>query len=253
MTAPLASQAYARLWNGFRPSTIAAYRRMLVLFISFLVAVGLFLPQVDTLDILAFMEYLLQAGMTAANITNHLTAIRSCCIIYNIGTAPFRDNRLPLFIKSIKINRPLQPSWQFSVDENILYSICVASASLPFPNTFKALYLLAYFSFFRLSSVLPHSVATFDKSRHLCKGDVIFPQSGAVVVVKWTKTLQDRCKVASVSLPNLGASPLCPITALKALGTFTAADNDKPLFEIFSRFISVPLQILMQGSTLRKF
>ena len=56
-------------------------------------------------------------------------------------------------------------------------------------------------------------MATFDKSRHLCKRDVIFLQSGAMVVVKWTKTLQDRCKVASVSLPNLGASHLCPITA----------------------------------------
>ena len=84
-------------------------------------------------------------------------------------------------------------------------------------------------------------MATFHKSRHLCKGDVIFSQSGAVVVVKWTQTLQDRCKVASVSLPNLGASPLCPIAALKALGTFSAVDNDKPLFEIFSRFVSVPL------------
>ena len=147
VTAPLASQAYARLWDGFRPSTLAAYRRMFALFMAFLVAVGLFLPQVDTLDILAFMEYLLQAGMTAANITNHLTAIRSCCIIYNINTAPFRDNRLPLFIKSIKINRPLQPSSKLVVDENILYSICATSASLPFYSTFKALYLLAYFSF----------------------------------------------------------------------------------------------------------
>ena len=241
VTAPLASQAYARLWNGFRLSTLVAYRRMFALFMAFLVAVGLSLPQVDTLDILAFMEYLLQAGMTAANITNHLTAIRSCCIIYNINTAPFRDNRLPLFIKSIKINRPLQPSSKLVVDENILYSICATSTSLPFYNTFKALHLLAYFSFLRLSSILPHSKATFDKSRHLCKGDITFSQSGAVVVVKWTKTLQDRCKVASVSLPNLGASPLCPIADLKDLGTFNPVDNDKPLFEILSLFASVPL------------
>ena len=138
MTAPLASQAYARLWNGFRPSTLAAYRRMFALFISFLVAVGLSLPQVDTLDILGFMEYLFQAGMTAANITNHLRVIRSCCIIYNIDTAPFRDNKLPLFIKSIKINRTLQPLWKFMVDENTLYSICAANVSLPFHKTFKA-------------------------------------------------------------------------------------------------------------------
>ena len=36
-------------------------------------------------------------------------AIRSMCIIYNCDTTPFRDNRIPLFIKAVKLNRPLQP------------------------------------------------------------------------------------------------------------------------------------------------
>ena len=137
VTAPLASQACERLWYGFRPSTLAVYKRMFALFLSFLVAVGLSLPQVSTLDILAFMEYLLQAGMTAANITNHLTAIRSYCIIYSIDTTPFRDNRLPLFIKSIKINRPFQPLSNSIIDENLLDSICNVCSYLPFPQVFK--------------------------------------------------------------------------------------------------------------------
>ena len=83
---------------------------------SFLVAVGLFLPQVSTLDILAFMEYLLQAGMSASNISNHLAAIRSICIICTCDTALFRDNRLPLFIKAVKLNIPFQPKLIFIND-----------------------------------------------------------------------------------------------------------------------------------------
>ena len=214
---------------------------MFALFLSFLVAVGLSLPQVDTLDILAFMEYLLQAGMTAANITNHLTAIRSCCIIYNIDTTPFRDNRIPLFIKSIKINISFQPSAKIIIDESMLHSICKVCSHLPFPAVFKVLYLLAYFSFLRLSSILPHSLAIFDKTRHLCVGDIIFSQQNAVAVVKWTKTLQDRCKVASVSLPNLGASLLCPIAALKKMLDFESTNNDEPLFQISQQSVTVPL------------
>ena len=203
-----------------------------MLFLSFLVAVGLSLPEVATLDILAFMEYLLQAGMTAANITNYLTAIRSCCIIYNIDITPFRDNRIPLFIKSIKINRSFQPSSKVIIDKNVLDSICKVCSHLPFPEVFLALYLLAYFSFLRLSSILPHSLTTFDRTRHLCIGDIIFSDQGAVIVVKWTKTLQDRCKVASVSLPNLGASVLCPIAALKLLLNSKSSNKDAPLFQI---------------------
>ena len=137
---------------------------MFALFLSFLVAVGLSLPRVDTLDILAFMEYLLQAGVTATNINNHLTAIRSCCIIYNIDATPFRDNRIPLFLKSININRS---TWKFVLNENILHSIYAVCPCLPTPEVFRALYFL-FFSFLRLSSILPHSVATFDRSRHLC-------------------------------------------------------------------------------------
>ena len=136
------------------PSRI--YRRMFALFLSFLVAVGLSLPQVSTWDILAFMEYLLQAGMTASNITSHLTAIRSCCIIYSIDTTPFSDNRIPLFIKSIKINRSFQPSSKNIIDEKLLDSICKVCSHLTFPEVFKSLYLLAYFSFLRLSSILPY-------------------------------------------------------------------------------------------------
>ena len=206
-------------------------------------AVGLSLLQVSTLDILAFMEYLLQAGMTAANITNHLTAIRSCCITYNIDNTPFRDNRIPLLIISIKINRSFQPSSKTIIDEDMLDSICKVCSHLPFSEVFKALYLLAYFSFLRLSSILPHSLATFDRTWQLCIGDIIFSNQAAVIVVKWTKTLQDHCKVASVSLPNLGASVLCPIAALKVMLNSKSkySNKDAPLFQIRQHSVTAPL------------
>ena len=35
----------------------------------------------------------------------------------------------------------------------------------------------------RLSNLLPHSVSTFDHTRQLARGDVIFGQQGAVLVV----------------------------------------------------------------------
>ena len=72
----------------------------------------------DTLDIFVFMEYLFQSGVIAANITNHLTVIKPCCIVYNFETSPFRDNLLSLFLKSLH--------FVFMIDKNILYKIlCV--------------------------------------------------------------------------------------------------------------------------------
>ena len=128
--APLAFQAFSRLWSGFRPSTLAAYQRMFHLFLSVLVALEPSLPQLSTLYILTFMEYLLQACMTASNITNH--------------------KRIPLFIKAVKFNRLLQAKLHFIIDENILYDRVNISFQLQYPETFIALYLIAFFSFLRL-------------------------------------------------------------------------------------------------------
>ena len=93
--APLATQACRRLRFGFRPNTLASYERMFQLFLAFLVAVDLSLPEVSALDVLAFIEYLAQSGMSSDNIKSHITAIRSMSIMYGLNTAPFRDQRIP--------------------------------------------------------------------------------------------------------------------------------------------------------------
>ena len=113
-------------------------------FLSFLVALDLSLPQVSTLDVLAFNEYLLQSGSLATNITNHLTAVRLLLIIYNCDASAFRDHRIPLFIKYVKIDRPLNPVFKTVIDEHTL-SIVLAWDQFQYLVIFKALYLFAYF------------------------------------------------------------------------------------------------------------
>ena len=60
----------------------------------------------------------------------------------------------------------------------------------------------------------PHSKNGFDPSCHLTRGDIIFSDNEAIVLVKWSKTIQSRDKVARVVIPKLPGSKLCPVTAL---------------------------------------
>ena len=120
---------------------------MFQLFMAFLVVVDLLLPRISTMDVLAFMEYLAQSGMSPDNITNHITGIRSISIVYGIDTTPFRDQRIPLFIKSLKINRPLAPVVKILIDQILLLQIVTVSAHLQSPFVYTALYLLAFFPF----------------------------------------------------------------------------------------------------------
>ena len=69
----------------------------------------------------------------------------------------------------------------------------------------------------RLSNLLPQSVSSFDHTRQLAKGDVIFGQQGAVLVVTWSKTMQNRKEFTTIPLPDLQGGSLCPVTALRTL------------------------------------
>ena len=204
-------------------------------FLAFLVVAGLSWSQVTTLVFLAFMEYLHTSGMSASNVANYLTAIRSMMIIHALDTTPLRDQRVPLFIKALKINRPLQPHLPVCMDQEALLRIISVAETLPLSFVYVPLYLLAFFSFLRISNILPHSAAQFDSSRHLCKGDLISSANSVVIIIKWSKTLQDRKKVATVTIPALGASPLCPLNALKKLLHIHPLTDDHPLFIFYKQ------------------
>ena len=178
------------------------------------------------------MEYLAQSGISPDNITNHLTAVRSMFIVYGYNTAPFRDQRIPLFIKSLKIQRPFTPKLQLLIDDTLLLQIVTLSAHLQFSLVYKALYLVAFLSFLRLSNILPHAAKNFDKTRHLCVGDFILSSHGAVILIKWSKTFQDCVNTTTIDVPSLGASQLCPVEALTHMLTAYPSDNDSPLFQI---------------------
>ena len=76
-------------------------------FIGFLVASRLSLGQVNVYVLLAFFEYLHSNAFTVTNISNYLGGIRAFFILYALPTHMFKDWRIQMFGKSLKINRPL--------------------------------------------------------------------------------------------------------------------------------------------------
>ena len=227
----LASAANLRLWQAFRPSTMTSYMCMFKDFLAFLNCISTPVQQISVSTVLSFMEYLVQAGFSASNITNYVTALRSMYILFACDTTPFKDNRIQMFIKAITINRPLQPILYLLVDETLLARIVEVCCELQYPVVFRALYLLCFFfSFLRLSNILPHSLTGFDSSRLLCRADIIFSDKDAVIIVKWSKTLQDRRHIATIDIPCLNSSLLCPVTALQVMLDNTVSNKNDPLF-----------------------
>ena len=170
---------------------------MFTQFIAFLEIENIPLLQVNTVVLLSFMEFCYQCGLSQANISNDLSAIRTLFIVYGLNTEPFKDDRLPLYIKSLKINAAFKPRMSKIVSIDMLHQILQVCSQMQFSVVYKALYIFCVLSFMRLSNVLPHSSSNFDVTRHLTCWDVIFGQQVCTDIVKWSK----RYRIAKKLLP----------------------------------------------------
>ena len=57
----------------------------------------------------------------------------------------------------------------------------------------------------------------------------------ALILLKWSKTMQDRRKVTAVTVPTIPSSPLCPDIALQKILQLVILHKDAPLFSHVAR------------------
>ena len=152
--AKLATRASGRLLDAFRPATQRAYARMFREILGFLVAAGLFTHQVTTVTLFIFMEFLLDQGLSPSNIVNYMAAIHSQFILHGLDTAPFRDERIHLFQKSLKYTRLFCPKVNQIITTDMLSQILSVSETLQHPivQSFVLFLFFLLFTFIKYSS-----------------------------------------------------------------------------------------------------
>ena len=204
-------------------------------------AAGLLTSQVNTHIFLAFMEYFHSNAQSKSNISNYMATIKAFYIIYGLSTHCFRDEHLSLFLKSIQNSAPLTRRRSSLIDIQTLHNIIQQCENMENTITFRPLYLLCFFSFLRLSNILPHITTSFDATRQLARGDFITQDQGGLLLVKWSKTIQNRRDTVTLPLPCLGSSPLCPIATLTLMIQMFPAEQNDPLFLLPRKRGLVPL------------
>ena len=145
-------------------------------FLGFLVAAGLSLQWVDISVILTFMEYLHSQNCKVASISNYMAALRAFFILSL--TAVFKDHNIQYFSTQVEQALALKNTPIFT--EQFLSQIVEVCIHLEHPHVFTTVYLLAFFSFMRLSNIVRHTRARYDHTRHLARGDVIFSSTEAI-------------------------------------------------------------------------
>ena len=188
--------------------------------------------EIDVNVILCFCECLVSNNCSVSMIANYLSAIKANFVIYNMSYSLLDHPRIRYFQKSMRINRSLALTSHNVIDLCMLARISESCDHLNFPEVFRAIFLTGFFGFFRLSNLAPHSILTFDPSRHLTGHDLFFTKNLVKILIKWSKTMQNRDAVQVISLPKVSNRAICPFRALKALKKFYPMTATHSAFQI---------------------
>ena len=229
--APLAKEAAKKTKLAFRPGTTSSYQSMFRLFIAFTVFMQVSLLALQPMTIVAYLQFLASNGLSSPTLANHLGAIKANLSLYGIPTLIFQDPRIKYFQRAVTLRSSFKPALKTLIDIDTLQLMVRACDATYMGQVFKAVYTLAFFSFLRLSNLVPHSIKAFSPLFHLARGDILFANPGLHIIVKWSKTIQDRKSVKILKIPDLGSNPICPVMAIKNLLQITPGSNNSPLFQ----------------------
>ena len=194
---------------------------MFRIFIAFCIFANIFLPLSHSNQILAFLEFLVFNKVSHQTISNYLSAIKSQLSLFDLDISMFSNPRIKFFTKSLALSAPLKLSIKSIIDIPTLTSIVLRCDSMFMGQVYKAAFLLSFFSFLRISNLVPHAISKFNPLEQLARADIIFAPPGALILVKWSKTLQLKNKLKILKIPIIPKSPLCPVTALRILLAIT--------------------------------
>ena len=182
-----------------------------------------------------FVEFLARTFSSDKSIRNYLSAIRYFHKCLQIDAPSLYSFELNLMLRAYRTTLRGTPH-RLPITKDILYELC--SRCEQFGSTglvIKCAFLFAFFGFLRCSNLVPNSARSFDKTRHLCRGDVFVHPPGLIIVLKWTKTKQEPGNIELLPISEIPGSPLCPVAAFTAMCARHPARQNGPMFIVRSK------------------
>ena len=221
-------------------STLRAYTAFFREYLAFMIFNKCQPNQVNLDFALAFLEFLATNKVKIAQIRNYVAAMKHFSIRFNISYHCWKHEKIALFLKALQRSTSFRVRLPRVLDITLFEQLIAKCRLTYLGDIFKAAYILAFFGFFRLSNLVPHTVATFSKIRHLTKGDIFFSKNYVTTLIKRAKTIQNNDQVRLIKLPVL-KNRLCPAKILKECLALVPGDKDAPLLQFKIQSNWVPL------------
>ena len=159
--------------KAYRPSTVQAHRTHFATYLSVLLFYSLPI-NLSPQNLLIFYEFLVKNHLSPKVIRNYFSSISSLSQFYDLNTHGLSHPVVLRFLRSLSINSTFRPTPRGIFDIRMMYEISKACDSLHDPVLYRAIFLVAFYGFLRLSNIAPHSARQFSSSRYFLRKDLIF-------------------------------------------------------------------------------
>ena len=149
----LHSQAILRCTSGLRPRTQRTYQAAFQLFLAFAVYMNVVDPWTDHV-ILAYMELLAQNNFSSVTVKNHLSVLSHYFQLYSWPIQGLQSRQVLMFVRSLKYNGLVKPKVKGVLNMVMLQQLVDLTLQRLHADTLVPLYLLSFFGFFRLASLV---------------------------------------------------------------------------------------------------
>jgi len=226
--------AKRRKGAAFRPGTQANQQSQMKLYISFCLHYNLEILQPSSQNVCAYIEFLTRSFKSPDSIRNYVSGIRHLHRLININSDCLESFEVNIMLRALDLTMHhfRKPHTVLTVDI-IQKLITKCDRQGPQGLILKTAILFSFYGFLRKSNLAPESVSKFDPLKNTCRGDILFQHPGLVIILKWSKTLQDNKSVYLIPLPKIEGHSMCPVQAfINMTQAFPTVSPNEPLLHL---------------------
>lgn len=241
---PWLRRAELRQKFALRPSTENNNRAVLNQFITFLRSHSIYFRVINHEIVCAYIEYVASRVKSPKTIRNYISAITQMYVRMDLDDSPFRHHKVARAMKATDntVRHVVVPATMITphILRKILY---VISELVEFP-TLKCAFVLMFMSMLRQSNFAAQSIAKFDITRQLTRGDIRVLPDGLEVSIKWEKNLQNMTNSTKLVLPRTSDISICPLVSFTAMCRCTPTRSEADPLLMFRNHRHMPLSFL---------
>lgn len=163
-----------------------------------------------------FLAYLSSKTTSFQYVMNHLNSVRLLHLYHGFACDALNSFPVALTKKGLKRIMGTTSQQKHPITIDILRQMrSVLDLAIPSQAALWCLFLVAFFSLLRKSNITAPSIQAFDPTKRLTRNDIKFSPHGALLRIRWSKTLQHREGILLIPLPSIPGSYLCPVAAIR--------------------------------------